>query len=133
MNRLTFPMLNFQVNPSYMRRLLSSTAQGSEDFWKTFKPCHVGIHWKALTEFFQMSTHVPGFQSFFSGFLHHFVIAKLASRSMYRLTAANSEVPIISLQAFATHCYNQITFSNRTNICRFCSTEVLTTRLEIFI
>ena len=29
-----------------------------------------------------MSTHVPGFQSFFLGFLHHFVLAKLATRSI---------------------------------------------------
>ena len=25
-------------------------------------PCHVGIHWIALAEYSQMSTHVPGFQ-----------------------------------------------------------------------
>ena len=25
------------------------------------KPCHVGIHRKALTEYFQMSTHLPRF------------------------------------------------------------------------
>ena len=30
--------------------------------------CHVGIHWKALAEYSQMSTHVPGFESFFSFF-----------------------------------------------------------------
>ena len=29
-----------------------------------------------------MSIHVPGFQSFFSGFLHHFVLAKLATSSI---------------------------------------------------
>ena len=27
--------------------------------------CHVGIHWIALAEYFQMSTHLPGFQSLF--------------------------------------------------------------------
>ena len=32
------------------------------------KPCHVGIYWKALAEISQMSTHVPGFQLFFSSF-----------------------------------------------------------------
>ena len=35
----------------------------------------------ARTEYSQMNTHVPGFQSFFS-FLHHFVLAKLATSSM---------------------------------------------------
>ena len=32
------------------------------------KPCHVGIHWIALTEYSQMSTHMQGFQSFFKFF-----------------------------------------------------------------
>ena len=32
------------------------------------EPCHVGIHWKALAEYYQMSTNVPGFQSFSSVF-----------------------------------------------------------------
>ena len=36
---------------------------------------------KALAKHSQMSTHSPGFQAF-SGFLHHFVIAKLASSSI---------------------------------------------------
>ena len=44
-------------------------------------PCHVGIHWIALAEHSQVSTHVPGFQSFFS-FLYHFVLAKLTTSSM---------------------------------------------------
>ena len=30
--------------------LLLSNAQGCKDFWKTSKPCHIGIHWIALTE-----------------------------------------------------------------------------------
>ena len=67
---LTLPML----------RLLSSKAQWRNDFWKPSKPCHVGIRWDALAEYFQMSTHMLGFQ--FSGFLHHFVLAKLATTSI---------------------------------------------------
>ena len=55
---LTLPMLG----------LLSSKAQGQKDFWKTSKPCHVGIHYIALTEYSQKSTNMPGFQSFFSVF-----------------------------------------------------------------
>ena len=35
-----------------MLRLLSSKTQGRKDFRKkTFKPCHVGIHWIGLTEY----------------------------------------------------------------------------------
>ena len=51
-----------------MLRLLSSKAQRHKDFQKPSKPCHVGIHWIALTAYFQMSTHLPGFQSFFRVF-----------------------------------------------------------------
>ena len=39
-----------------MRRPLSSKAQGRKEFWKPSEPCHVGIHWKALAEYSQMST-----------------------------------------------------------------------------
>ena len=67
---LTLPML----------RQLFSKAQGCKDCWKPSKPCHLGIHWIALTEYSLMSTHVPGFQSF-SAFLHHFVLAKLTTSS----------------------------------------------------
>ena len=48
--------------------MLTTCAQKSKDFWKPSKPCHVGIHWIALAEYSQMSTHVPGFQSFFRFF-----------------------------------------------------------------
>ena len=64
-----------------MLRLLSSKAQGRKDFGKSSKPCLVGSHLKALDECYQMSTHLPGFQKF-SGFLHHFVLAKLATSSI---------------------------------------------------
>ena len=40
-------------------------AQGSIDFRKASKPCHVGIHWEALAENYPMSTRMPEFQSFF--------------------------------------------------------------------
>ena len=56
--RVTLPML----------RLLSSKAQECKDYRKLSKPCLVGIHQKVLTDYSQMSTHVPGFQSFFSFF-----------------------------------------------------------------
>ena len=65
-------MSNVQQNSTFnspltlpMLRLLSSKGQRREVFWKPSKPCHVGIHWKAVTEYSQMSTHSPEFQSFF--------------------------------------------------------------------
>ena len=69
---LTLPML----------RLLSSKAQWCKDFRKTTKPCHVGIHSIALVEYSQMSTYMPWIQLIFLGFLHHFVLTKLATSSI---------------------------------------------------
>ena len=43
--------------------------------------CYVGIYWIALAEYYQMSTHMPGFQSL-SAFLRHLVLAKLATSSI---------------------------------------------------
>ena len=51
-----------------MLRILLSMAEKCKNLWKPLKPCRVGIHWKGLTECFQMSTHLPGFQSFFRFF-----------------------------------------------------------------
>ena len=57
-------MLDIDILTLPMLRLLSSKAQGWKDFWKPSKPCFC--------------------QSFsdFSGFLHHFVLAKLAASSI---------------------------------------------------
>ena len=52
-----------------MLRLFSAEAQGR----KPLKPCRVGIHWIALAEYSQMSTHVSGFSVIFQFFLLHFV------------------------------------------------------------
>ena len=56
-------MLNLQI-----LRLLSRKAQGLKHFEKLYKPCHVGIHWTALAEYYHMSSNMPGFQSFFRYF-----------------------------------------------------------------
>ena len=68
--RLTLTMLRFL-----------SEAQGCKDLCKPSKPCFVGIHRKVVAEYSQMSTHLPRFGSF-SRFLHHFVLAKLATSSV---------------------------------------------------
>ena len=47
------------LNPSSAEATFTN-AQGREYFWKTSIPWYVGIHWKALSEYCQMSTHVPG-------------------------------------------------------------------------
>ena len=57
--------LNIFFNP-FNAEAIFSKAQVRKDFWKPSKPCHVGIHWKALAGHSQMRTHVPGFH--FSGF-----------------------------------------------------------------
>ena len=73
-----------------MLRLLSSEAQGRNYFWKTSKPCHVGIHGTTFTEYSQMCTRVPKFQLF----LHHFVTAKLATSSI-RVKPSNAEATFV--------------------------------------
>ena len=71
--RLTLPM----------RGLLLSKVQGCKDFHRPSKPCCVGIHWIALAECSRVSTHVPGFQSFFR-FLHHSVMYKISHQQHKR-------------------------------------------------
>ena len=56
-DNITLPML----------RLLSFREHGNS-FRKPFKPWYVSIHRIALTDYSQVSTHVPKFRSFFSFF-----------------------------------------------------------------
>ena len=51
-----------------------------QDVWKPSKPCHVGIHWRALCLWLSTLRWVPLCQGFshFSGFLHHFVFVKIS-------------------------------------------------------
>ena len=49
---------------------------------KQFKLCAVGIDWIALVGDSRMSTCMCQGFNHFSGFLHHFVLAKLASSSI---------------------------------------------------
>ena len=56
-------------------------AQGCKDLWKSSKLSHVGIHWIALTGYYQMSTNVPLFQSFSDSFCY-FVLATLSTSSI---------------------------------------------------
>ena len=115
---LTFPML----------RLLSSKPQGGKEFLKSSKPCHVGIHWIALAEYSQMSTHVPGFQLFFH-FLHPYVLAKFAPSSIsvlcrscfMHITCVSSGIVLVRLRwrvwvksvSVLFHAYNLCVFRYR--------------------
>ena len=56
-----FSQITSKTNNLSMLRLLSSKAQESKTIWKPFKPCHVGMDLKACDEYYQMSTHLPGF------------------------------------------------------------------------
>ena len=60
-----------------MLRLLSSRVQEHRFFLRPFKQCHVGIHWKALAESYQMSDLFAKVELFF----HHFLLTKLATSS----------------------------------------------------
>ena len=67
----------YLINPFDAEATFVKRYKNAENFEKPFKPCHVGIHWKALDEFYHMSSHLPGFQSF-----SHFVFTKLATSSI---------------------------------------------------
>ena len=60
----------------------ATSVQRTSSSWKPIIPCQVGIHWIALAEYSQMATRVTGFQSFFRFFLHHFLLANLATSSI---------------------------------------------------
>ena len=64
-----------------LRLLLSNGTRMQKKIWKSSQPSHVGIHMKALVEYYQMSTHLHGFQSF-PRFCHHFMLTKLATSSI---------------------------------------------------
>ena len=76
-----------------MLRLLLSKAQGCKVFLKPFKPCHVGIHWIALAEHSQMSTHVPGLHTFFR-FSTSFFIGQISIRA--KVSYRKSNIHIVS-------------------------------------
>ena len=69
-------------NPYNAEATSVKSVQGSKNFGKLFKPCHVSIHWMAPAKNFQMSTHEPRFHSFLKVFLHYFVLFKLATGSL---------------------------------------------------
>ena len=66
-----------------MLRLLSAKAQERK---KSSKPCHIGIHWKAVVEYYQIGTHIPGFRSFsafFASFCFNKISYWLSSQKVY--------------------------------------------------
>ena len=66
------------------------------DFLKLSRPCHVGIHWIALAEYTQMSTHMPGFQPF-SRLIASFCIDQMSNQqhnddTIYVINAKNTRL-----------------------------------------
>ena len=57
-----------QFNPSNAEATFIQSTRTQTFKKKTSKPCLVGIHWIALAEDSQVSTHVSGFQSLFNFF-----------------------------------------------------------------
>ena len=57
-----------RLNSSNAEATFFQSTEGGKHFRKPSKAYHVGIHWIALAEYSQMSTHVPGFQTFFRFF-----------------------------------------------------------------
>ena len=73
---------NILFNPSNAEATFAK-AQGNKKVWKPTKSSHVGIYWKALAEYSQMSTHMPG-SHFLKVFLHHFSLVKLGTTSIIK-------------------------------------------------
>ena len=61
-------MTGLFFNPCPMLRLLTSKADRRKDLRKPSKPCHIGIQWRTLTEYSQMSISMCQGFSHFSGF-----------------------------------------------------------------
>ena len=59
------------------------------------EPCQVGIHWIALAEYSQMSTHVPGFQSSFR-FFASFCIGQI-SHQQHNSKAINAQELLLKM------------------------------------
>ena len=66
----------FTLNPSNAEATLIQSRR-TQRFLKPYKPCHVDIHWLALDDYSQMSTLVPGFQSFSVMFIAIFCVGKI--------------------------------------------------------
>ena len=64
------PIEGWCINPSNAEATFSQSTRMQRFFLNDPKPCHVGIHMKALAEYYRMSTHVTGFQSFFRFFAY---------------------------------------------------------------
>ena len=86
MNELTLPML----------RLLLPKAKGCKDFWKPAKPCHIGNLSLSTLRWVPMS---QGF-SRFSGFLHHSILAKLATSSMRVILCIFQEINMFNVVTY---------------------------------
>ena len=86
-HRLFLTALDLSQYQTCLRRILiNRLAWSLYKCIKPSKPCHVGIHWMTIAEYSQMSTNVPWFQSFLKVFCIIFVMAKLATTSIRRLT-----------------------------------------------
>ena len=85
-----------------MLRLLLSKAQGRNPS----KPCHVGIHWVALA----LLDEYPCARVSVIVFLHHFVMAKLATSSMRvnPFTYIGPEMTIFNISYCSEHILKHI-------------------------
>ena len=79
-----FPILCFFISSLVDQIINPSSAEATfvqssttQDFWKPSKHCCVSIQWIAVTEYSQMSTHIPRVQSLFRLFVS-FSIAQIS-------------------------------------------------------
>ena len=82
MNKIgTFPFFTNGLQQPFQRWITFVQSTRLQRSLKTMKNLSCWYSLGSLTGYFQMSTHMPGFQSF-PVFLHYFVLAKLAISSL---------------------------------------------------
>ena len=73
-NRL---MIGLTIKPGNAEATFVQSTRTQRLLKTIYKLCYVGIHWIALAELYQMSTNVPGFQSFLT-FLNYFIFVQIS-------------------------------------------------------
>ena len=73
-NRL---MIGLTINPCNAEATFVQNTRAQRPLKTIYKLRHAGIYWTALAELYQMSTNVPGFQSFLT-FLNYYIFVQIS-------------------------------------------------------
>ena len=85
---------HLKINPCNAEATFIQSTMTQKKKLKIFKPCCVSIHWISLTEYCEMNTCTRVLIVFM--FLHHFVLAKLATSSI-RVKGLSAQVQVVTV------------------------------------